>query len=116
LSAPDPTQFHFLLDRTGSLIVYEEKDTAWTGLLAFSSEDLARAFCRVSKLDIAEIASLRADDSESIAALIREVKRRAVRFMLLDLDYRTGHCTQIEFEGESLGSRRERQFTPRTVR
>ncbi|MFZ0889374.1 MAG: hypothetical protein WA005_13050 [Candidatus Binataceae bacterium] len=116
MSALDSKEFHLLLDRDGRLIVYEEKDTAWAGLLAFSTEQWAREFANASKLEVGEIASLAADDRESIAALVREVKRRAVRFLLLDLDYRTGNCIQIEFEGESLGKSRQRQFTPRTQR
>jgi hypothetical protein len=116
LSAPDANEFHFLLDRGGAVIVFEEKDTAWAGVLAFSTEDAAREFCRVSQLEVAEVASLAADDRDSIAALVREVKRRAVRYLLLDLDYRTGRCVQIDFDGDALGARRERQFTPREHR
>ena len=116
MSAPDSKELHFLLDRDGRLIVYEEKDTAWAGLLAFSSEERAREFVSASKLDVGELASIPASDRESIAALVREVKRRAARFLLLDLDYRTGNCVQVEFEGEGLGQSRERQFTPRTHR
>jgi len=116
LSTPDFTELHFLLDRSGALIVFEEKDTAWAGVLAFSSDELAREFCRTSKLSAAEIASIAAADRDSIAALIREVKRRAVRYILLDLDYHSGRCVQIDFDGDALGSRRERQFSPREHR
>lgn len=111
-----PPELHFLLGRDGTLIVFEEKDTAWAGVLAFSTEALAREFCRVSKLEIGEIASIAASDRESIAAMIREVKRKAVRYVLLDLDYRTGRCIQIDFDGDQLGQSRERQFTPREHR
>jgi len=113
---PDLKELHFLLDSTGALIVFEEKDTAWAGVLAFSSEESARDFCRISKLEVAEVASIETADRGSIAALIREVKRRAVRYILLDLDYRSGRCVQIDFEGDALGSSREKQFSPREPR
>jgi len=100
-------ELHFLLDGGGALIVFEEKDTAWAGVLAFSSEESARGFCRISKLEVAEVASIETADRDSIAALIREVKRRAVRYILLDLDYRSGRCVQIDFEGDTLGSSRK---------
>jgi hypothetical protein len=115
LSTPE-SEFHFLLDRGGALIVFEEKDTAWAGVLAFSSAETAREFCRVSQLEVAEVASIATDDHNSIAALVREIKRRAVRYLLLDLDYRTGRCVQIDFDGEALGARREHQFSPREAR
>ena len=107
---------HFLLDSSGALIVFEEKDTAWAGVLAFSSEESARYFCRISKIEVAELASIETADRDSIAALIREVKRRAVRYILLDLDYQGGRCVQVEFEGDALGSSREKQFSPREHR
>jgi hypothetical protein len=115
LSALDCKELHFLL-RGGELLVFEEKDTAWTGVLAFSSEELAREFCRVSKREAGEIASISTADRESVAALVREVKRRAVRYLLLDLDYRTGRCIRVDFEGDGLGLSREWQFTPREHR
>lgn len=116
MSTPGCEALHFLLGKDGALIVFEEKDTAWAGVLAFSSEELARQFCRLSRLEVAELASIATADQESIAALIREVKRRAVRYLLLDLDYRTGRCIQVEFEGDHLGASCERQFTPRRHR
>ena len=112
----DLKELHFLLDSGGALIVFEEKDTAWAGVLAFSSEESARAFCRISKVEVAEVAAIETADRDSIAALIREVKRRAVRYVLLDLDYHSGRCVQIDFEGDALGSSRERQFSPREHR
>lgn len=114
--ASDCTELHFLLDRAGAVIVFEEKDTAWAGVLAFSTESLAREFCRASNLDVAEIASIATANRESIAALLRELKQRAVRYLLFDLDYRTGRCVQVDFEGDSLGASRERRFTPRENR
>jgi hypothetical protein len=47
-----------------------------------------------------------------VASLVEAVKRRAVRFLLLDLDWRNGQCVQVEFEGNSFGASRERRFTP----
>lgn len=111
----EPEELNFLFGRDGSLIVYQEKDTSWVGLPAFSSEEKARQFVRASKLDVAEMASVRFDDADSLAGLIRSVKKRAVRNLLLDLDYRTGKCVVIEFIGDRLGPRREWQFTPRKV-
>jgi hypothetical protein len=111
-----PAALNFLLDRAGALIVFEEKDTAWAGVLAFSSEEAAREFVGRSKLEVAEVASIATADHESIAALIAQLKPRAIRFILLDLDYRTGACVQIDFEGDRLGSYRDRQFTPRKHR
>ena len=116
MSAPDCKELHFLLGRDGALIVFEEKDTAWAGVLAFSTEESAREFCLASRLEVAEIASILTTDRESIAALIREVKRRAVRHLLLDLDYRTGRCIQVDFEGDALGAGSEKQFVPREHR
>jgi hypothetical protein len=113
---PNLKELHFLLDSSGALIVFEEKDTAWAGVLAFSSEESARDFCRISKIEVAELASIETADRDSIAALIREVKRRAVRYILLDLDYQSGRCVQVEFEGDALGSSREKQFSPREHR
>ena len=105
-------ELHFLLDRTGALIVFQEKGASWAGLLAFTSEDRAREFCRTSRLDVVEVVSIAGDDRESIARLIDDVKRRAVRNLLLDLDYATGRCMRVEFDGSALGPAIEHQFTP----
>ena len=43
-------------------------------------------------------------------ALIAAMKRRPIRYALLDLDYHSGHCTQIDFEGDGFGATTERQF------
>jgi hypothetical protein len=107
------SELYFLLDARGSLVVYQENETSWVGVLAFSSEERARAFADASKLEVSEIAAVAADDGESIAGLIRQVKKRAVRNLLLDLDYKTGACTMLEFEGDALGPSRQWQFTPR---
>lgn len=101
---------HFLLDAEGALIAFQEKDQSWAGALVFSSEDRARRFIELSHLDVAEIASLAVDDRESIGALIAAMKRRPIRYALLDLDYHTGACKQIDFEGDAFGGATERQF------
>jgi hypothetical protein len=112
LNAPLPEELHLLLDRDGSLIVFQQKDASWAGLLGFSTEDRAREFCATSRLDVAEIVSIARDDRESISHLIADVKRRAVRNLLLDLDYATGRCLRVEFDGECFGAAVEHQFTP----
>lgn len=103
-------ELHFLLDAGGALIAFQEKDQSWAGALVFSSEELARRFVELSHLEVAEIAALATDDRESIAALISAMKRRPIRYALLDLDYQTGLCKQIDFEGDAFGKATERQF------
>lgn len=103
-------ELHFLLDASGALIAFQEREQSWAGALAFSSEDLARGFVAISHLEVAELASLATDDRASIAALIAALKRRRIRYALLDLDYHSGRCTQIDFEGEGFGAATERQF------
>ena len=110
MSALALKELHFLLDAGGALIAFQEKEQSWAGALVFSSEDLARKFISLSHLDVAEIASLATDDRASIAALIATMKRRPIRYALLDLDYHSGHCTQIDFEGDGFGAATERQF------
>lgn len=112
MSAELPSELHFLLDSAGALIVFQETDASWTGVLAFSSEARAREFLRQSNLDAAEIAAIATGDRAGIAQLIALVKRRAVRNLLLDLDYATGACTRIEFEGDALGRASDHQFSP----
>lgn len=109
----DLEEIWFLLDGSGSLIVYQEKDTSWLGVLAFSGEAAARAFVDASKLEVSDIVALEASDAQSIAGLIAQVKKRLVRNLLLDLDYVTGECTLVEFEGERLGPMRAWRFEPR---
>jgi hypothetical protein len=103
-------ELHFLLDAGGALIAFQEKDQSWAGALVFSSEELARKFVELSHLEVAEIAALATDDRESIAALIAAMKRRPIRYALLDLDYHSGLCKQIDFEGSAFGKATERQF------
>jgi hypothetical protein len=112
VSASLPKELHLLLDSAGALIVFQEKGATWAGVLAFSSENNAREFCRTSNLDAAEIAALSTDDAQAVAGLIASIKRRAIRNLLLDLDYKTGACTQIDFDGDSFGTVAPRQFTP----
>ena len=106
-------EIHFLLDGGGSLVVYQEKDTSWLGVLAFSSETNARAFVEASKLDVSDVVAIAAYDAQSIAGLIAQVKKRLVRNLLLDLDYVSGECTIVEFEGDGLGPTRSWRFEPR---
>jgi hypothetical protein len=112
VSSAIPKELHLLLDSAGALIVFQEKGATWAGVLAFSSEDKAREFCRTSNLDAAEVAAIATDDTQAVAILIASIKRRAIRNLLLDLDYKTGACTQIDFEGDSFGAIAPRQFTP----
>jgi hypothetical protein len=107
------TEIYFLLDGAGSLVVYQEKDTSWLGVLAFSSEANAHAFVDASKLDVSDVVAIAAADAESIAGLIAQVKRRMVRNLLLDLDYVSGACTIVEFEGDRLGATRSWRFEPK---
>ena len=112
MSSSVPKELHLLLDSSGALIVFQEKGATWAGVLAFSNEDKASEFCRISNLDAAEVASILTDDHQAVAGLIASIKRRAIRNLLLDLDYKTGACTQIDFDGESFGPAVPRQFTP----
>lgn len=108
----DPKELHFLLDSTGALIVFQETGSPWANVLAFSTENQAREFIRQSKLEVAEIAAIAASDGGEIAKLIRSVKPRAVRNMLLDLDYASGDCRAVEFEGDALGIARAYRLSP----
>jgi hypothetical protein len=112
LSALAAKELHLLLDASGALIVYQEEGTHWAGVLGFSSEARAREFVAASHLDAAETAAIDPADRAQVASLIEAVKRRAVRYLLLDLDWRTGECVQVEFDGDCFGSSSERRFTP----
>ena len=112
MSSSLPQEIHLLLDSAGALIVFQEKGATWAGVVAFSSEDKAREFCHVSNLDAAEVAAISTADPAAVATLIASIKRRAIRNILLDLDYKTGACTQIDFDGDSFGAIAPRQFTP----
>jgi hypothetical protein len=104
-------ELHFLLDGDGALIAFQEKDHSWAGALAFSSEAAARRFADQSRLEAAEIAAIDTADQASVAALIGTLKRRPIRYLLLDLDYQNGQCRQVDFEGDSFGKITSRQFT-----
>lgn len=110
--AGKPKELYFLLDSGGALIAFQENGAAWAGVLAFSSEERAREFARKRNLNATEVAAIASGDPEAIAELVRSVKPRAIRNLMLDLDYATGRCTQIEFEGDGLGAMTERQFIP----
>ncbi len=112
-TGPHLDEIYFLLDGVGSLVVYQQKDTSWLGVLAFSSEAKAREFAIASKLEISDVVAITASDAASIAGLIAQVKKRLARNLLLDLDYQGGHCSVIEFEGDRLGAAREWQLTPK---
>jgi len=112
LSALAAKELHLLLDASGALIVYQEEGAHWAGVLGFSSEARAREFVATSHLDAAETAAIDPADGAQVASLIEAVKRRAVRYLLLDLDWRTGKCVQVEFDGSSFGPSHERRFTP----
>ncbi len=105
-------EIHLLLDSGGALIVFQERGATWAGVLAFTSEDKAREFCRQSHLDAAEVGTISTHDREAVAALVNSIKRRAIRNLLLDLDYKAGTCTQIDFDGDSFGAETARQLTP----
>ena len=111
MSSAIPRELHLLLDSAGALIVFQEKGATWAGVLAFSSEDKAREFCRTSNLDAAEVAAISTDDPQAVATLIASIKRRAIRNLLLDLDYASGKCLAIEFEGDALGIAHDYQLT-----
>lgn len=96
------------------MVAYQEKEAPWAGVLAFSSEELARRFWRESGCQAREVAALPVADRAAVGSLIRQVKGRAIRCLFLDLDYRRGICLQVEFEGEDFGEAREKRFTTTT--
>jgi hypothetical protein len=112
LSALPADELHLLLDASGALIVYQEKGTYWAGVLGFSSYERARAFVDSSHLDVAEIGAIDPSDSAQAASLVEAVKPRAVRFLLLDLDWRSGECLRVEFEGNAFGAASVHHFAP----
>jgi hypothetical protein len=110
VSGAPARELHLLLDDAGAIVAFQEQGASWMGMLAFSSEEKAREFMRASGLKASEMVTIDAADNEAVAQLLRNVKRRAIRNMLLDLDYQTGSHIQVEFDGERLGEARERQF------
>ena len=107
-----PTELHFLLRPDGSLVAYQEEASSWAAVVAFSSIDLAATFCRDSGINDAQIAAIDPDDSQSIAALVGQIKKRAIRFILLDLNYRSGRGVRIQLEADHLGAHSDYQVTP----
>jgi hypothetical protein len=105
-------EFYLVLDHEGAIIAYQEKNEPWAGALAFSSEELARNFIDTSHLEADEIVAIDTEDDSNLGNLIASLKRRPIRYLLLDLDYRSGKCRQIDFEGNALAGVRERQITP----
>jgi hypothetical protein len=103
-------ELNFLIDDAGAFIAYQEKDQSWAGALAFSSEERAREFVSASHLEVAEVAAIALDDQNSVAALIAALKKRPIRYLLLDLDFQTGACHQVDFAGDRLGTVAPRQF------
>jgi hypothetical protein len=103
-------ELYFLLDPDGAIVAYQEKEQSWAGALAFSSEESARSFLRASHLEAAEIVAIDTEDQPNLRTFINTLKRRPIRYLLLDLDYSSGACRQVDFEGDGLGSVRERQF------
>jgi hypothetical protein len=112
LSALPATELHLLLDAAGALIVYQEEGTSWAGVLGFSSEARARQLVEASRLEVAEIATIDPADPEQVASLVNAAKRRALRYLLLDLNWKSGECRQVEFESNAFGAVSERRFTP----
>jgi len=105
-------ELHFLLDESGAIIAFQEKEQSWAGALAFSSEELAHKFLEQSRLDASEVVAIDMDDSQNLSVLVSNLKRRPIRYLLLDLDYQRGTCRQVDFDGDSLAGVRERQFVP----
>jgi len=103
-------ELYLLLDSDGAIVAYQEKEQSWAGALAFSSEELATNFLQASRLEAAEIVAIDTEDGSNLRALITALKRRPIRYLLLDLDYHSGACRQVDFEGDAVGAVRERQF------
>jgi hypothetical protein len=114
-SAFEYSELCFLADESGSLIGYQETGASWTSLLAFSSEQKALQFRRDSGLSKCAVLALDLSDTSNLQALIAQVKRRAVRSLLLDLDFHSGRCSEVGFIGKSLTAPIDRQLTPRTA-
>jgi hypothetical protein len=113
LSPFPSSELHLLLDAAGALVAYQEEGTSWAGVLGFSSEARARQFVAASQLEAAEIATIDPADAEQVASLINAAKRSAMRYLLLDLDWQSGECKQVQFNGSAFGEVSERRFTPR---
>ncbi|GEM_PF-442071 len=106
----DVQELLFLSDPTGELVAFQETGSSWTNVLAFSSEDKAEAFRRASGLSNCQIVALQLVDAESLRNLVRELKRKMVRSLFVDLDFHTGECLDVWLVGEGLGEARKRQL------
>jgi hypothetical protein len=111
VNALDCTELNFLIDAEGAIIAFQEKDQSWAGALAFSSDQAARRFLAASHLEVAEVAAIAVDDRASVVALIAAMKKRPIRYLLLDLDYQTGECRQVDFDVGGFGAVTSRQFS-----
>jgi hypothetical protein len=103
-------ELYFLLDQSGAIIAFQEKDQSWAGALAFSSEQRALDFVKSSRLDAAEVAAVSVNEESAVAGLISALKKRPIRYILLDLDYASGRSRRISFDGVQLGVPVEHQF------
>lgn len=112
MSAIPASELHLVLDAAGSLVAYQEEGTSWAAVLGFSSETRARRFVAASGLDASEIATIDPADPEQVASLVNAAKRRAMRYLLLDLDWKSGECRQVEFDADGFGEVSERRFAP----
>jgi|GEM_PF-2592256 hypothetical protein len=101
--APASPELYFLLDRNGGLVAFRENLAPWAGLLAFSSDERARQFCRASGAQEAEIVAVATSDEASLSAIINQVKPKGIRYLLLDLNYADGSCVRYEFEHDGFG-------------
>jgi hypothetical protein len=115
-SAAIPSPLHLMLDRAGALIAFQESHASWLELPVFSSTERALQFMRASATEAAEIAEIDVNDPGAVRALVSSLKRRGIRHLLLDLDYRTGEYIEIDLEGEGFGRVRERRLEPRDER
>ena len=103
-------RLYFISDSSSGLVAFQETRSAWAGVLAFSDVARAEQFRSERALKETEIVGIETSDTGSIAALIAKVKKRSVRCLMVDLDYKTGRYSQIEFVGDRLGDVSERQL------
>jgi hypothetical protein len=104
------SRLYFISDSGSGLIAFQETRSAWAGVLAFSDQSRAEKFRSERALKETEIVGIDTSDTDSIAALIAKVKKRSVRCLMIDLDYKTGCYSQVEFVGDRLGDVSQRQL------
>ncbi len=109
----DRGELCFLADEAGALIAYQETGASWTSLLAFSDEEKALEFRRRGGLVNCAVVAIDLADEASVRALITQVKRRAVRSLLLDLNFDSGHCQEVELIGQAFANPTERRLAPK---